>query len=42
MRLGKTLALNISYVDIASNNIHVSKILTHNKNIIIKAPEIFN
>ena len=32
MRLGETLALNISDVDIASNTIRVSKILTHDEN----------
>ena len=32
MRLGEALALNISDVDIVSNTIHVSKILTHDEN----------
>ena len=32
MRLGETIALNISDVDIHSNIIHVSKILTHDEN----------
>ena len=32
MRLGECLALNISDVDIASNTIRVSKILTHDEN----------
>ena len=32
MRLGEALALNISDVDIISNTIHVSKILTHDEN----------
>ena len=32
MRLGETLALNISDVDINSNTIRVSKILTHDEN----------
>ena len=32
MRLGEVLALNISDVDINSNIIHVSKILTHDEN----------
>lgn len=32
MRLGETIALNISDIDIKSNTIHVSKILTHDEN----------
>lgn len=32
MRLGETLALNVSDVDITSNTIRVSKILTHDEN----------
>ena len=32
MRLGETLSLNISDIDIASNTIYVSKILTHDEN----------
>ena len=32
MRLGETIALNISDVDLHSNIIHVSKILTHDEN----------
>lgn len=32
MRLGETLSLNVSDVDIKSNTIHVSKILTHDEN----------
>ena len=32
MRLGECLALNISDIDIKSNTIHVSKILTHDEN----------